>query len=193
MSNEEIPDNNHRIIRQEVVQNTIITQQHYRYCRMNNLLFNIGYIFTAQQGADYSCVNSQGWIVCCWAVVPLIDLVLKDLANEGATLKLYNRQGDEEYYHIELPHRRTSRWVVEKIFVPEQVVYSLPIETLCSEFTEPLCQVTLVADVKRKITNSLRWRAACTPLNPNDLFSQDDDEPPPLQKQKSLDPDHPYE
>lgn len=178
-------EHNHRILREVEIDNVFTQQIDYRYVQCDRLLFNIGYRFIVDP-QDFDSTESSSWVVCVWSSVATIDLVLKDIINEGASLQFYARVEETEYYHVNLGTPRKRDWVVQKIFVPEQVVYCFPRMSVCSEFAIPIASAQALARLKIEMNNRMQEHL-------HHQRSPECKNPPPTPQQKSLDPDHPFE
>lgn len=181
---------NFRVTRELEVNKIVTNQQDFRFIPDDAIIFNVAYRFFGQP-QDFLNVASPGWLVCCWSVIPTLDLVLKDINNEGASLRFYNRVGEIELFHVDLGRPQTCDWVGKKLFIPEQVVYAFPRPAIISEFAEPIQLLTQITNVKANMCKQMRSAPLIElfPFNHQSLCES----LPPLQKQKSLDPDHPFE
>jgi len=148
---------NFHVVRESEINNILSVQQDYRFLpNAENVICNSGYRLTGQP-SSFDGFKSPGWLVCTWSPNPIIDLVLKDLINEGGHLKFYNRVGTNEIFHVELSGRaRDSDWVTKKIFIPEQVLYAFPRPAFMIEFAEPISLLLQLSKVKAAICDKLR-------------------------------------
>lgn len=149
------PENNFRVIR-EVEINNVLTQQHdYRYVQADSVLFHTGFVFTGLEG-DYMKIRSDSWVVCTWSSISILEIVIKNLGLWNGQLRFFTRVGENEYYQIEIPRKRNCEWIVNNIFITEQVVYAYPRSSYVYEFSESLQMIRNIQSIKININNSLR-------------------------------------
>lgn len=148
---DDTPQDNICVYRESNDINQVYKTRHQHH----NLLFNLGYQTNSQE--EHGPLVSYGWLVCMWSVVSTLDLVWRDMINEGAEMRMYYRREGQELYHIVLPTRQSRAWVTKKIFIPEQIVYAIPAEQFNNEFILPDGLVQQLATVQRDNTNRLLW------------------------------------
>ena len=148
----ELMDNNMHVFREC----NDLKQTYSTYQPHETLLLNLGYQLNTKEDHTY-VAESSGWFVCMWSIMGTLDLVWRDMDMEGAEMRFYYRREGQEFYHITLPFKRSRTWVIQKIFIPEQIVYIYPIENFNSEFILPNGTVDHLATVQRANTNRLLW------------------------------------